>query len=170
MQLDFGFKYCTHCKTEKLLTEFYKQSRNKDGLTNYCISCKKAIYKQNYVRYASKASERGRNYYAQHKEHINKCRKSNRLVESLRDRFYRMIDNNSSIVNPTFNTSGQIIKQSLEQQFEKGMNWNNKQWKIVFIKRLPLFDLNKSKQIHQAFSPENVKPVWKTKTDSSPST
>lgn len=42
-------KTCTKCNCSKPLSEFFKESRGKDGLTTQCKSCKKE-YLQNWVK------------------------------------------------------------------------------------------------------------------------
>lgn len=44
-------RVCTKCKEEKLLTEYYKNSLSKTGLTTYCKSCDKNRYRHaDYVK------------------------------------------------------------------------------------------------------------------------
>lgn len=169
MQLDFNFKYCTYCKTERFINEFYKQSRNKDELANYCIECKKKLYRLNYNKFCDEANRRGREYFKNNKERVANRRKQYRqtpnykISRSLRLQFKRLLCKNNSIIHPIFKTSGQVLRHSLEQQFKDGMNWNNKdQWNIVFKRSLRYFNLNDSDEVRQAFSPENISPVWKS--------
>lgn len=167
-QLDFGFKFCTNCKTEKLLTDFYVQTSNKDGLANYCIGCKKQIYKQTYDNFKDKNSERSRQYYSDRKDKVREQRKTYyqsayyKLSTSLRDKFDRLVNRNDNTLHPLFNISGESIRSTIETKFENGMSWDNRgSWKLVFIKRISTFDLKNKQEILLAFSPENVKPVWK---------
>lgn len=54
LEIKAGFKFCTGCKTNKPVDEFYKDPRKVDGLQHYCKACKskrgKAEYKRNPLR------------------------------------------------------------------------------------------------------------------------
>jgi len=39
-------KFCTRCKIEKSVDEFYKNVLTRDGVESYCISCKSTYYKE----------------------------------------------------------------------------------------------------------------------------
>lgn len=178
MQLDFGFKFCTKCKTEKLLNEFYKQTLTKDGLANYCITCKKQIYKQTYSNFCQQNSARSRKFYKQNKDRVLKQRKEYRknsnypkLSRSLRKKFFRVIKSRTSEIHPLFKVSGEYLALSLEKQFKPQMNWSNKQdWIIKFKKQLHNFNLNDPQEIAIAFSIGNIELIWKKESSLSPST
>lgn len=45
--MEYGnVKTCSKCKKEKSIIDFYRASKAKDGLQDYCKSCSKTIYKQ----------------------------------------------------------------------------------------------------------------------------
>jgi hypothetical protein len=56
-----------------------------------------------------------------------------------------------------------IVRMSIENKFEKGMNWGNygkDNWVISFIEPLSKFDLSKESQIKKAFAITNIRPLW----------
>lgn len=55
------------------------------------------------------------------------------------------------------------LKAYLEEQFKKGMSWDNygqKGWHIDHIKPLCLFDLTKEEEQLKAFNYKNLQPLW----------
>lgn len=78
-------KRCPRCKETKLLTEFGKDRRNKDGLNIYCRACKKVYndeqkeyrtkyYIQYHKEHRSEECEYSKRY---RKEHVENCKKLN---------------------------------------------------------------------------------------------
>lgn len=50
-------KRCSKCSIEKELSEFTKQSKNKDGLNYWCKSCMSSYYRENAERIKQKSQE-----------------------------------------------------------------------------------------------------------------
>lgn len=48
-------KTCTKCKEEKMLEEFYKDSKSKDGKSRWCGACLRSARNANYATAAGKA-------------------------------------------------------------------------------------------------------------------
>lgn len=67
-------KVCTRCKQEKLLTDFQKCARAKDGLQWECRYCKSARAKVSYQNpeIAEKRRAQHREWQSRNKEHIKK--------------------------------------------------------------------------------------------------
>ena len=43
-------KRCSNCKIEKILINFHKDIKQKDGLYNQCTVCRKEYYNENLFR------------------------------------------------------------------------------------------------------------------------
>lgn len=56
-------KICTNCGYEKSAKDFYKDKRNKDGLTSWCKECKAVYQSIYYQENKEKILERNRKYY-----------------------------------------------------------------------------------------------------------
>lgn len=107
-----GFKICCQCKEEKPLTEFFKNSKNKDGLYCKCKLCRP---------------------YSK-KPHSNKTRKSldkklknisSNINRSIRRSFKKKGIVKSKTVCEILGCSYQDFKIYIESKFESWMNWNN---------------------------------------------
>lgn len=61
-----GTKRCTTCKSIKLLSDFYKEKRSKDGLRSNCKDCTIATVKAGYD--SEKQRARNREYYAKNRQ------------------------------------------------------------------------------------------------------
>lgn len=46
----YKFKPCSRCKIDKPIEVFQKRSRSKDGLSSYCDSCTKELYRSKYSK------------------------------------------------------------------------------------------------------------------------
>jgi hypothetical protein len=68
-------KICNCCKENKELNEFYKDKNKKDGLTTFCILCKKQSNKQSRVNNIEKRKETAKKYREENKELIKEKRK-----------------------------------------------------------------------------------------------
>jgi len=69
-------KICKKCFEEKLLSQFYKQKRNKDGYWNSCILCEKNKYKENSETVKDRVSE----YRKINKEKISENKKKHYII------------------------------------------------------------------------------------------
>lgn len=93
-------KVCTKCKIEKTLTEFPKKKSTKDGLYQYCKSCKSMDDKLYREGNRDKVLAKKFKYYSDNKEEINAKRRiyyhENKeeinLLRKERDREYRVLN------------------------------------------------------------------------------
>lgn len=67
-KVEDGYKYCSTCGAEKLLTEFHKNKQRTDGLQNKCKNCMKGFRKYNPI--AKKKSAILNNYGLVWEEYI----------------------------------------------------------------------------------------------------
>ena len=71
-------KKCGHCKTEKPLTDFYKNRSNKDGLQSSCRVCCRADAQRHYAKNKEQRDDYFQEYRRTHrKEHLWGCRLQN---------------------------------------------------------------------------------------------
>ena len=61
-------KICSKCKIPKLLDEFHKCSRNKDGKDSACIECVNEGHQARRAKNRDKYNTQKREYWAQHRE------------------------------------------------------------------------------------------------------
>jgi len=55
----------------------------------------------------------------------------------------------------------EFLKEYLEKQFKKGMNWNNYgKWEIDHIIPCASFDLSKKSEQYKCFNYKNLQPMW----------
>ena len=85
-------KECSKCREIKPLTEFYKQSKSKDGFSNICKSCKSIQDKEYRENNKEKVLKKKKEYYENNKETIAiKCkewRTNNKELKAQRDKVY----------------------------------------------------------------------------------
>ena len=107
-----GFKICCQCKEEKPITEFFKNSVNKDGLYCKCKICKPYSDKRNSNNPRKPLDKKLRRIST----NINKC---------IRKSFKKKGIVKSKTVCEILGCSYQDFKIYIESQFENWMNWNN---------------------------------------------
>lgn len=164
-------KFCSDlCKLER--QKYYYQNRKKYQKEYY------QKYKQKIQKYQKKWQEKNKvkckeywkKYRKLYKEKINKStverRKKNyniRLKHVLRNRLYSTLKYNRKTVS-AINLLGctiKYLKQYLENQFTKKMNWTNygKYWEIDHIKSCSSFDLSKAREQKKCFHYKNLRPL-----------
>jgi len=107
-----GFKICRHCKEEKPITEFFKNSKNKDGLYCKCKVCKPNPHPSNYIKIRQPLDKKLRNI-------------SFNITKSIRRAFKKKGIVNSKTVCQILGCSYQDFKIYIESKFESWMNWDN---------------------------------------------
>lgn len=147
-------KKCSDCLHIKKLSEFYKHKRYKDGYRNQCINCH---------------SNRWKTYY-------NNCYNEILKEKVKTDIIYKIKQNQKSYIHLQLKNSKLIkttkiskyigctieqLKQWLEFQFEKDMNWDNKNWQIDHIIPVSLFNLHDDLERQMAFNWTNIQPLYK---------
>lgn len=70
-----GFKVCTKCKQEKLLSEFYRASCNKDGYDHNCKECCKQYALFIYPRMAERIKQKDKERYCANKNYYQEYNK-----------------------------------------------------------------------------------------------
>ena len=153
------------------------------GLTYKCKKCTT----KHYLNNKEKISEYNKKYYLNNQEKVLKNLKKYRktpeykkvqtkyerdkyntnpnfkIVKNIRRRILHAIkDNHKS--NRTIKLLGctiEKLKQHLELQLTKGMNWNNYgKWHIDHIKPCSSFNLSQSEEQEKCFHYTNLQPLW----------
>jgi hypothetical protein len=107
-----GFKICCQCKEEKLLSEFFKNSVNKDGLYCKCKVCKPNPHPSNYIKIRQPLDKKLRKISRNINRNIRRSFKKKEIV-------------NSKTVCQILGCSYQHFKIYIESKFESWMNWDN---------------------------------------------
>ncbi len=76
-------KKCSQCFTEKLLTNFAKDSRNKSGLRAYCKECCKITRNKYYLKNAEKVRQINLDWKIKNKEKYRQSEKLTRIKKVL---------------------------------------------------------------------------------------
>lgn len=135
-----GNKICNKCNEDKLLTDFFVYSRNKDGRSGHCKTCanKKKLDRLNK------------------NPHV-------RITENLRRRMRGVLkgENKSDSSLALIGCSSIELQSYIENLWTMGMNWGNYgEWHIDHIKPCSSFDLSDPKQQMECFNYTNLQPLW----------
>jgi hypothetical protein len=183
-------KVCSKCGERKPATLEYFRKHQK-GLRPNCISCDKQYHKMYRKVNREKISAQKKQQYEANKEAVrnrvrsynkaNRAKKSNyerryrrqrmkkdttfKLVSHLRSRVWKAVSGYSR-GDKTLDLIGcsvEFLKSHLEQQFERGMSWDNYgEWHIDHIRPCASFDLGDPVQQKQCFHYTNLQPLWAT--------
>ncbi len=148
-------KICSKCNILKILPEFYKDSKSKDGISSVCRECKKIInrnyresnvdkYKKQQKKYRESNFEkeklRVKNWCLKNKKRrseystqYEKIRKETdpkfKILRNSRTRLYNFLfKNHLTKPKKTIQLLGcemDVLKNHLESLFTENMSWNN---------------------------------------------
>ena len=178
-------KKCGKCEIEKNYSEFNKRKKAKDGLQRLCKCCLKKYRQDNRER----INECMKQYYQDNRERLNARRKQRyqenkdsayecskqytkkrrktdplfKLAGNLRTRTYQAFKYNGYSKNTKtqqmLGVSWEVCKAHIENQFTKGMNWDNYgEWHIDHI--IPLASANTEKELTKLCHYSNLQPLW----------
>lgn len=167
-------KKCSKCNEIKETYEFNRQTNKKDGLNNKCKICcsidKKKwndLNKEHKAAYAKEYYKKNRIALNNYRNNYHKERLINddlyKLRKILRERINKAFKSNRNYKKPsTIKILGSdwiIAKKHIEQQFKKGMNWNNHgEWHIDHI--IPLSSANTESELIKLCHYRNLQPLW----------
>lgn len=80
------FKNCRSCNTDKLVSEFYKDLRNNDGLRSYCKVCVHIKARKQRVDHTDVYTKKEKKYYAEHRDLILKKRNEYNIINRHKQR------------------------------------------------------------------------------------
>jgi len=184
-------KTCSLCNQDfpATLDFFYKHATTKTGLGSYCKICSKTYRASYFQKNRAKALKDRHIYYRNNLEKVRQStkewyrknqksvqirqtitRKNKRKINiryrlecNLRGRLRSAIKHNAKS-DRTLNLIGcstEELKLHLENQFQKGMSWDNYgKWHIDHIRPCSSFDLSDSAQQKECFHYSNLQPLW----------
>lgn len=141
------------------------------------LKAREAVKKSYYKNHEKRLKDR-RDYYKLNKTKENKYRvklamskyysnPETWIIMNLRSRLLRALNQGTKKLRKyghTYKLLGadiDIIKKHIEDQFIKGMTWENRgKWHIDHIKPIASFDLNNIKEQYKAFHYSNLQPLW----------
>jgi len=155
------YKHCNNCDEWLEENDFYKSTKQADGLNDLCISC-----------YKIKQEKCRENSYEAYKQQTNR-----RIRERLKtDPAFKLKHNNRKrvhdlIVGRRLNTDEYVgcnskhFKEHIEKQFREGMTWDNyggkrTDWVIDHIVPLASFDMTNEEEAKRGFHYTNCQPLW----------
>jgi hypothetical protein len=193
-------KKCTKCNKEKSLNQFHISKGFADKHNNWCKNCMSDYHKRYRLNPEVKEKElvNGRKYFLlnrkkcllkslkwkrKNKDKMREYRRKWCSLKQKTDIDFKMLHNlrsrilqalkkgwKSGFAIELLGCSIEQLKQHLESQFTKGMNWKNygtgwngngmKQWHIDHIKPCASFDLSKSEEQRKCFNYKNLQPLW----------
>jgi len=155
-----GYKICSNCKQELLLSEF-KPGKGRFNVSSNCKTC----FNKKWNEYQQKTG--------QNKKHNKLKRQTNpqwKLKATLRSRYLDALKRHTrgGKVNK-YHSAIELLgcdiefyKQYLEQQFKPDMTWENHGtlWEIDHIKPCAAFDLTNKQQQQECFIYTNTQPLY----------
>lgn len=169
---DIG-KACGLCGTLKAYDDFHRSKHSRDGRMPICADCarQKAVRRYAENKAAVTASNEGwrkrnpdrvRGYGQAHR--ARKISDPNyRLMRAMRCAVSRALRGKSEGAIRHLPYSIAELRQHLEMQFSKGMDWSNYgKWHIDHIRPLASFGIDsaESADFHSAWGLPNLRPLW----------
>jgi len=144
-------KVCKSCKTEKDISEFYKDKYAKDGLCNNCKECRKIYCTENKIR----ISERSKQYNDKHKEHKAEYDKQYRIkTETHRLEYMKIYRENHKEKMKKY--SKEYWNKNKEQIRERIKKWTEKHYdrRVTLIR---LWQINNNERCRIAWQKSAAK-------------
>jgi len=171
LKLIIGFNY--RKKYQEKLRQKNKEYRTRTEIKDRLIKYRKE-HKEERIKYNQNHKEAIKNqqkkYYKNHKNEINQYRQdkfnkdiSFKLKCYLRTRLYLALKGiwKSKHTLDLLGCSIEFLKQHLQKQFKKGMNWDNYGlWHIDHIRPCASFDFSKPEEQARCFNYTNLRPLW----------
>lgn len=155
-------KICSICNQDKLISEYYKSYRHKDGYFKWCGKChdERTLNKA----YNPKV-KRTKEYMIAYKEKQNN-NPSYKIKYLLRSNLNSRLTNISKLYRTLeyVGCSLEFFKKWIEYNFDEKMSWENRKnfWHIDHIMPCSSYDLSKQEEIHKCYNWTNLRPLNKT--------
>jgi len=167
-------KICNSCKIKKELIEFNKHQKMKDGYKNQCKICLNNYEKIRYENNKDKILKYQKEYYLENKSNIIKRVGLYVKNKKCTDTLFKLKYNISCLINVSIKSkcftkksktykilgcSFEDFKIYIENQFTKGMNWENrKEWHLDHI--YPVSLAKNEKELIRLNHYTNFQPLW----------
>lgn len=163
-------KHCNKCETHKSTSEFNKNRRNKDGLSDWCKSCNKLYREENNVaikEYRDTYKKNNSEYFKDYSKKYHKRRLKEdpkyKLAHGLRirvsDALFAKRWNKSNSLKNYLGCSLDYLISYIESMFQSGMNWQNHgKWHIDHI--IPLSSAKSVDELYLLCHYKNLQPLW----------
>jgi len=154
-------------KYHKIYRETHKNIAKKYQ-RKYYLENKIKILKNNEI-YQKNHSKEIREYCRIYKNNKRKISINFKLSSNLRHRIYMVLKNNTKSLSTMklVGCSIEFLKNYIESQFTKGMNWSNYgKWHVDHIKPCASFDLSIASEQRRCFHYTNLQPLWATDNES----
>lgn len=148
----------------------YKQNaqERKEQIKEYKQNHKeevKTYLKQYYQEHKEKLINNMRQYRKIHKQEEKVYRQTpiKKLINYYRNRIWSVLKRNtkSAHTEELLGCTVEHLKQHLESQFTKGMNWKNYgKWHVDHIRPCASFDLSIPEEQYKCFNYSNLQPLW----------
>ena len=162
------FKKCSKCKTTSLKSDFHKNTKSKNGLQSYCITCKKDYGK----KYNLENQDRIKRYFSENRSKISALEKfflnnryktdiKFRLKKKTRNRIYQSLKGmvKSSSTKDILGIDIETYKRWIEWQTTPDMTSENSE--IDHVRPIPSFNISDDEQLKEAFTWRNTQPSLK---------
>lgn len=180
-------KVCSRCKQSKSINQYgiYKFNGS-DYRRSTCIQCRREQEKERRLSNPEKKKELDKKYYENNKEKviqrqkdnkdkINEKRRERRKIRYTEDVLFRVTQNLRSRISielkniknipskELLGTTGQIIMEWIEHQFDDNMTWDNYAvyWHIDHVVPVSYFDLSIIDMQGICFNWSNMRPLEK---------
>ncbi|MCK5600644.1 hypothetical protein KAR91_02175 [Candidatus Pacearchaeota archaeon] len=143
----------------KPISEFWKNKSKKDGYQHRCIECILIDQKNNKEKIAKKKSEYRKNKLKNDQEYRLKENVRKRVLIAIKRQYSEKAYSTIELLGCTI----QEVRKHLENQFTKGMNWDNHGkfgWHIDHKTPCASFDLTDPEQQKKCFHYTNLQPLW----------
>lgn len=179
-------KKCSRCKKLKIVSAFYRDNYNKDGLMHRCKECERDDFRDRYRANPEKHNKRKKDHPEKNSEYQRKWARNNpdKVVRArnksnkkrretprgkLRTNFstsiYKALRSNKgrknweALVGYTLDK----LKIHLEKQFKPGMSWENYgEWHLDHIVPISAFNFEKPEDddFKRCWALKNLQPLW----------
>jgi hypothetical protein len=179
-------KRCNCCKSELARSYFCKNSKNNDGLMNYCKACDSSKHKarreENRLAHLARRKELYREKPDQMRAAVKRYREKNREMLNKRrqqkrkeDHLFRLKQNLRRGINDAIKRGGytktsrtlkivgctlEELKKHIERQFTKGMCWDKIGPEIHIDHIIPLASAKSEEDLIALNHFTNLRPMW----------
>jgi uncharacterized Zn finger protein (UPF0148 family) len=172
-------KHCPICDETKTIDKFHKNKARKDGLSVYCSNCTNQYNKrperleydkkrceirrekESYLEYQKDYRKKNMKKFIRRNFEIYHSNPLEKLKKNFRNRIMKYIDRKSVPSESIIGCSWETFKQHIENQFQKGMTWDNHSqfgWHLDHI--IPISTAKTEQDLYRLNHYTNFQPLW----------